>query len=138
MSIHKKFANKADLAGLKSVVEKLDVDKLIKMPSDVISLTSKTDNLVDNMLQTVHINIKELSDVVDKDVLKKSKYDADKQGLNKNIKSIDKKIPDTSNLVTTAAFNIKIAEIDKKLFITPNILPLLNLVNFLVKIQMQN
>ena len=79
-----------------------------------------------------------MSDVVDKDVLKKSKYDADKQGLNKNIKSIDKKIPDTSNLVTTAAFNIKIAEIDKKLLITPNILPLLNLVKFLVKIQMQN
>ena len=58
MSIHKKFANKADLAGLESVVEKLDVDKLIKVPSDVISLTSKTDNLVDNMLQTVHIDIK--------------------------------------------------------------------------------
>ena len=70
MSIHKKFTNKADLAGLKSVVEKLDVDKLIKMPSDVISLTSKTDNLVDNMSQTVHIDIKELSDVSIKMFLK--------------------------------------------------------------------
>ena len=70
MSIHKKFANKADLAGLESVVEKLDVDKLIKVPSDVISLTSKTDNLVDNMSQTVHIDIKELSDVSIKMFLK--------------------------------------------------------------------
>ena len=34
------------------------------------------------------------------------------EGLNIKAESIDKKIPDTSNLVTTTAFNIKVGEVE--------------------------
>ena len=47
------FAEKAYLVSLKSDFEKLDVDKLIKVPSDLKSLKSKIDNLNVDKLTTV-------------------------------------------------------------------------------------
>ena len=45
-----KFAKKADLASLKSDIDKLDIDKLVKVPVEAVwaglsSLKSKLDNL---------------------------------------------------------------------------------------------
>ena len=49
-----KLAKKAGLASLKSDVEKLDIDKLVKVPSGLSSLKSKVDNLdVDKLFQLI-------------------------------------------------------------------------------------
>ena len=56
----------------------LDINKLINVPSGLNSLKRKIDNLDVNKLKTVRIDLKTLSDIADKNVLKKSKYNADK------------------------------------------------------------
>ena len=56
----------------------LDINKLINVPSGLNSLKRKIDNLDVNKLKTVRIDLKTLRDIADKNVLKKSKYNADK------------------------------------------------------------
>lgn len=56
----------------------LDINKLINVPSALNSLKRKVGNLDVNKLKTVRIDLKTLSDIADKNVLKKSKYNADK------------------------------------------------------------
>ena len=62
---------------LKSDVEKRDIDKLKNVPSGLNSWKSKVDNLDVDKLKTVSIVLKKSSEV-DKTVLRKSKYNADK------------------------------------------------------------
>ena len=95
------FALKANLASLKTEVDKLDIDKLAPVP----------------------VNLSKLSDVVKKDVCDKlvakvngidtskfvlrTKYDTD-------ISELENKIPDISGLVKKTDYNIKITEIEGK------------------------
>ena len=95
------FALKANLASLKTEVDKLDIDKLAPVP----------------------VNLSKLSDVVKKDVYDKlvakvngidtskfvlrTKYDTD-------ISELENEIPDTSGLVKKTDYNIKITEIEEK------------------------
>ena len=99
------FALKKNLANLKTEVDKLDIDKLKPVPTD----------------------LSKLSNVVKNDVVKKTDYNA-------KIAEIENKIPDTSNLTTTTAlttienkipdtnslvkktdYNTKIADIEGKI-----------------------
>ena len=57
MLIHENWLKNFDLSGLKSVIDTLDIDKL------------KT---VRDNIKTITIDLKKLSDVVDKDVAKKT------------------------------------------------------------------
>ena len=76
------FVKKADLASLKSDVDKLDIDKLLPVPVD----------------------LSKLSDIVKNDVVKKDVYNA-------KIKNIKNKIPDITNLATKNNLNAKIGEV---------------------------
>ena len=92
------FAKKTDLAHLKSDVDKLDIDKLINVPSNLSNLKSKVDKLdVDKL---VSVDLSKLSDVVKNDVIKKYVYNA-------KIKNIEDKIPDLTNLATNTILNAK-------------------------------
>ena len=68
------FALKANLANLKTEVDKLDINKLVPVPVDLIKL----------------------SDVIKNDVIRKTDY-------NTKITEIENKIPDISNLATKTA-----------------------------------
>ena len=70
-----KFAKKDDLANVKSDVDKLDIDKLIKVPSSLNSLKSKVDKWDVDKLEPVPVDFKKISYVVDSDVVKKAVYD---------------------------------------------------------------
>ena len=61
-----KFAKKVDSANLKSKFDKLDIDKLEKLPTNWNSLKSKVDKLV-----PVTVDLSKLSDVVNNGVVKK-------------------------------------------------------------------
>ena len=101
------FALKTNLANLKSEVDKLDVDKLKPIPTD----------------------LSKLSDVVKNDVVKKTDYNKlvsnvdniDTSGLvkktdyNTKISEIEDKIPDNSGLVKKTDYNTKITEIEDKI-----------------------
>ena len=84
------FAKKADLAHLKSDVDKLDIDELKNVPTNLSNLKSKVDKLDDDKLVLVPVDLSKLSDVVKNDFVKKDVYHA-------KIQNIEDKIPDKTN-----------------------------------------
>ena len=103
------FANKTDLANLKSVVDQLDTDKLKNVPSNLSNLKSTVDKLDIWKLETTSVDLSKLSNVVKNDVVKKTKYEE----LVKKVTSIN--TTDTSNLAKKTDFNTKINEVEKKI-----------------------
>ena len=73
-------------------------------PTNLSDLKSKIDKLGVDKLVPVPVDLSILSDAVKNDVVKKSVYNA-------KIKNIEDKIPDITNLATTASLNAKINEI---------------------------
>ena len=65
------FAQKTDLATLKSDVDKLDIDKLKNVPSHFINLKIKVDKQDVDKLIPVPVDLSKLNDVVKNDLLKK-------------------------------------------------------------------
>ena len=59
---------KADLVSLKSDVDKLDIDKLRNIPSNLSNLKSKVDKLNADKLKPVPVILKKINDVVEKKV----------------------------------------------------------------------
>ena len=88
-----KFAKKVDLASLKSNVDKLDIDKLKNVPTNLSNLKSKVDKLDIDKLAPVPVDLSKLSNVVKNDVVKKTEYNELVKKVN-NTSTID-----TSNVV---------------------------------------
>ena len=93
-----------DLASLKSDKDKLDIDKLKNVPTNLRNLKSKVDKLDVDKLVPVPADLSKLNNVVKNDVVKKDVHNA-------KIKNIEGKIPDITNLATSASLNAKIDEI---------------------------
>ena len=119
------FLKKADLASLKSDVDKLDIDKLKNVPSDLSSLKSKVDKLDVYNIKPIPADLKKLSDFVKKRVVKKDVYDE----LVKKVNAI--LTTDTTDLVKKLATTQKLMKLKTKLLlmIMINILLLKNLVS---------
>ena len=98
------LALKTNLANLKTEVDKLDIDKLVPVPTDL----SKLSNVVKN-------------DVVKKDDYSKLVTKVDTSGLvkktdyNTKVTEIEGKIPDTSGLLKKTDYITKITEIEGKI-----------------------
>ena len=84
----------------------------------------KVNDLDVGTLKTLPVDLKKLSDIVSKEVVKKTVYDKlntkvnnleNKQNLKKKIGDVENKITDVSGLVTTAVLNIKIAAAEYKM-----------------------
>ena len=58
-----KFAKKVDLANLKSNVDKLDIDKLENVPTNLGSIKSKVDKLDVDKLAPAPVDLSKLSDI---------------------------------------------------------------------------
>ena len=101
-----KFAEKFDLANLKSNVVKLDIDKLKIVPTNLSNLKSKVDKLDIDKLVPIPVDLSKLSDVVKNDVVKKDVYNAE-------IKNVEDKILDITNLATNTAPNTEINQVKK-------------------------
>ena len=102
-----KFAKKVDLANLKSNVDKLDIDNLKNVPTNLGNLKSKIDKLDVDKLVPVPVDLSKLSDVVKNDVVEKDVYNA-------KIKNIEDKIPDIANLATNITLNARINDVKRK------------------------
>ena len=98
------FAKKVDLASLKSDVDKLDINKLKNVPTNLKNLKSKVHKLDVHKLVPVPVELSKLSDVVKNDVVKKDVYNA-------KIKNIEYKIADITNWATNASLNAKINDV---------------------------
>ena len=104
------FAKKDDLANLKPEVDKLDIDKLEKVPSGLNNLKSKVDKLDVGKLTPVPTDLSKLSNVIKNDAVKRDVYNA-------KIKGIEDKILSITNLTTDAALNAKINRLETKYLI---------------------
>ena len=102
------FAEKTDLANLKSNVDKLDIDKLKNVPSNLSNLENKVDKLDADKLVPVPVDISKLSDLLKYDVVKKDMHNA-------KIKDIEDKIPDITNLATNTILNAKLNEVKNEI-----------------------
>ena len=101
------FALKTNLANLKTEVDKLDIDKLVPIPVDLIKLSDVVKN--DVVKKDVYNKlVAKVNNIDTSGFVLKTKYDADKSEL-------ENKIPDTSGLVTKTDYNTKITEIESKI-----------------------
>ena len=129
-----KFVKKVDLAHLKTNADKLDIDKLKNVLTNLSNFESEIDQLDFDKLVPFPVDLSKLSDVVKNDVVKKDVYNTkiknieDKilditnvttnTSLNAKTNKVKKEIPSISNLATTTALNAKINEVKTKI---PNI-----------------
>ena len=86
----------------------VDIDKLKNVPSGLRNLKSKVHKLDVDKLVPVPVDLSKLSDVVKNDVVKKDVYNA-------QIKNIENKMPNITNLATNTTLNAKINEVKKEI-----------------------
>ena len=99
-----KFAKKVDLTNLESNVDKLDIDKLKNVPTNLSNIKSKIEKLVVDKLVSAPTDLSKVSNVVKNDVVQKD-------ACNAQIKNIQDKILDITNLPANASLNAKINEV---------------------------
>ena len=96
------FALKTNLANLKTGVDKVDIDKLVRVAVDL----SKLNNVVKTEVvkKTVHDKlVVKVNNIDTSGFVLKTKYDADKTEL-------EKKIPDASKLVKNQIIMLKLVK----------------------------
>ena len=98
------LAAKYDLVSLKAQVDKLDIDKLKSVATNLNNLKNKADKLDIGKLKTTPVVLSKLSSVVKNEVVKKTAYNA-------KIKNIEDKIPDITNSATKTTLNVNISEV---------------------------
>ena len=98
----------SDLANLKSDADKLDIDILENVPSNLWNFKTKVDKLDVKKLVPVPVDLSKLSDVGKNDVAKINVYNA-------KIKDIEDKVPNITNLTTNTTFNSKINEVKNEI-----------------------
>ena len=141
---------------MRAVVHKLEINKLVNVPTSLINFLKKVDDLDVGKLKTAPIDLEKLSYVLSKEVVKKTvynklnvkvsnlekkvpdmttlfhsnQYNTDKQTLEK-IGEVENKLPDTSDLVTTFVLNTEIGNVENKM---PNVSGLVKKVDCNTKI----
>ena len=101
------FALKTNLSSLKTKVDKLDINKLVPVPTDLSKLSNVVKN--DAIKKAVYNRLVAKADNIDTSkFILETKYDTDKTKL-------ENKISDTNNLVKKTGYNTKITEIENKI-----------------------
>ena len=68
------LAPKKDFIALKAEMDKLDINKLVNVPTTLNNLKIKIDDLEVGKLKTVPVDLKKLRDVVDNEVVKNRRF----------------------------------------------------------------
>ena len=98
---------------MKSEVDKLDIGKLQTVPLDLTNLSNKVANDVITKTQFSTL-VRKVHSIDTTDFVKKTKYEKDGSDFDDKISKVDKKIPDVSSLVKKTDYNTKISEIENK------------------------
>ena len=98
---------------MKSEVDKLDIGKLQTVPLDLTNLSNKVANDVITKTQFSTL-VRKVHSIDTTDFVKKNKYEKDGSDFDDKISKVDKKIPDVSSLVKKTDYNTKISEIENK------------------------
>ena len=104
------FAKKVGLTSLKSNVHKLDIDKLKNVPTNLSNFNSRVDKIYVDKLVPVPVDLSKSIDAVENDDVEKDLYNA-------NIKNVEDKIPDITNLATKTTLNSEINEVKDRILV---------------------
>ena len=99
-----------DFIALKSEVDKLDINKLVNVPTSLNNLKLKVDALDFGKLKTATVDLKKLNDVVDNEVVENKKFNILKTKFN----NLEKKTPETTILTHINQYNTYKQNLDKK------------------------
>ena len=143
---------------MKSEVDKLDINKLVKIPTGLNNLKGKVDDSDVGKLKTIAKDLKKTSDVMDKEAFKNKKFNTlnmklnnlektildactliqtnhhntEKQNLGEKTGFVEKKITDITGLATRVVLNTKISGVDNKI---PDVTGLIKKTNYDVKVK---
>ena len=92
---------KSDFIALKAEIDKLEINKLVNVPTSLNNLKAKVDDLDVSKLNAVPIKLKTLSDAVSKEVVKNTKFSK----LYTKINSLENKNPDSATLIHVNQYN---------------------------------
>ena len=104
------LAAKNDFITLKAEVDKLDINKLVNVPTSLNNLKTKVNDLGVGKLKTVSVDLKKLSDGVDNEIIKNTKFNT----LKAKVNNLEKKIPDATTLIHTNQCNTDKQNLEKK------------------------
>ena len=95
---------------MKAEVDKLDITKLVNVPTTLNNLKTRVGELDVGELKITPVDLKKLSDVVGNEVVEKTVYNKLKAKLNK----LDKKITNATILIHINQYNTDKPNLDKK------------------------
>ena len=101
---------KKDFIAWKAEVDKLDINKLLSLPTSLNNLKTNEDDSDVDKLKTVPVDLKSLSDVVDNEVVKNTKCNT----LKIKVNNLEKKIPDETTLIHINQHNTDKQNLEKK------------------------
>ena len=111
------FRTRQSYQRLKAEFDKLDIAKLVDVPTSLNNLKTKVDDLDVGKLKTVPVDLKKLSDIVANEIVKNTKFNTLKAKIS-SLKNKIPDIPDASALIHINQYNTnkqKIGDVDKKI-----------------------
>ena len=96
---------------MKAEVDKLDINKLVNVPTSLNNLKTKVYDIDVGKLKIVTVDLKKLSDVEGNEVVKNAKFNTPKAKVN----SLEKKIPDAATLIHINQYNTHKQNLEKKI-----------------------
>ena len=105
------MAAKKDFIALKAEVCKLDIIKLVNVPTGLNNIKTKGDDVDVGSLKTVPACLKIFCNVVDNEVVKNTKFSTQKT----EVTNLDKKIPDATTLIHINKYNKDNKNLEKKI-----------------------
>ena len=96
------FSLKTNVSNLKTEIDKLDIDKLLPVPADLSKLSDVVKN---DVIKKAEYNklVNNVNNIDTSRFILKTKHDADKI-------EVEKKIPDTSNLIENRTIILKLVK----------------------------
>ena len=86
---------------MKAEVDKLNINNFVNFPNSLNNSKTKVDDLDVGKLKTVPVDLKNLSDAVDNEVVKNTKFNTSKTKVN----NLYKKVPDVITLIHINQYN---------------------------------
>ena len=111
--VNSDLAAKKDVITVKAGVDKLDINKLVNVPTtlnNLNSLKTKVDDLDAGKLKTAPVDLKKLNDVVDTELVKNTKFNT----LKAKVNNLDQKIADSTILIHINQYNKDKQNLEKK------------------------
>ena len=105
------FSFQKDFIALKDEVDKLDINKLVNVPTSANNLKINVDDLDVGKLKTVTVDLKKLSYVLDNEVVKNTKF----YTLKTKVNTLEKKILDATTLIHIDQYNTGKKILEKKM-----------------------